>query len=199
MSRGLTPFLSRSSIFMPACLARRCRAASTAGIVPCPGSPSPSASVTQFIELAVYMPEQDPQPGQAQSSSCCNWAEVIFLAFTEPTPSNTEMRSTVLSWILPASIGPPLIKMEGRLSRSAAISMPGTILSQLGMNTSASNGWAIAMISMESAINSRLAREYFMPAWFMAMPSQTPMTGNSTGVPPAMRMPAFTSWVIKSR
>ena len=36
--------------------------------VPLPGRESPIASVRQFIELAVNMPEQDPQVGQAFSS-----------------------------------------------------------------------------------------------------------------------------------
>src|SRR4030042_1863213 len=57
-------------------------------------------------------------------------------------------------------LGPPLMKMEGRFNLTAAISMPGIILSQLGMNTSASKAWASAIISTESAINSRLARLY---------------------------------------
>ena len=39
-----------------------------ATIEPLPGSERPSASVRQFIELAVNMPEHDPQPGQAQRS-----------------------------------------------------------------------------------------------------------------------------------
>ena len=77
--------------------------------------------------------------------------------------------------------------------------MPGTILSQLGMNTSPSKGWALAMISTESAMCSREGREKNMPAWFMAMPSHTPMAGNSMGVPPAMRTPAFTASAILSR
>ena len=38
-----------------------------------------------------------------------------------------------------------------------------------------------------------------MPSWFMAMPSQTAMAGNSMGVPPAMRMPALTASAILSR
>ena len=37
-------------------------------MVPLPGSASPIASVRQFIEFAVNMPEQDPQVGQAASS-----------------------------------------------------------------------------------------------------------------------------------
>jgi hypothetical protein len=35
---------------------------------PLPGSDRPSASVRQFIELAVNMPEQEPQVGQALRS-----------------------------------------------------------------------------------------------------------------------------------
>jgi hypothetical protein len=37
--------------------------------VPLPGSDRPSASVRQFIELAVNMPEQEPQVGQAERST----------------------------------------------------------------------------------------------------------------------------------
>ena len=37
----------------------------TAGMVPFPGRAMPSTSHRQFMELAVNMPEQEPQPGQA--------------------------------------------------------------------------------------------------------------------------------------
>jgi len=79
------------------------------------------------------------------------------------------------------------------------MSIPGTILSQLVTRTSPSKGWAVAMISMESAISSRLAREYFIPACPMAIPSHTPIVGKVTGVPPAIRIPALTSSVIVLR
>ncbi len=36
--------------------------------MPLPGSDRPSASVRQFIELAVNMPEHEPQVGQAERS-----------------------------------------------------------------------------------------------------------------------------------
>jgi hypothetical protein len=36
-----------------------------ASVEPLPGSDRPMASVRQFIELAVNMPEQEPQVGQA--------------------------------------------------------------------------------------------------------------------------------------
>ena len=81
-------------------------------------------------------------------------------ALTAPTASNTPLRSIgfpALSEI--DSIGPPETNTQGRLSLAAAISMPGTTLSQLGMNTSASKPWAMAMHSTVSAISSREARE----------------------------------------
>ena len=81
----------------------------------------------------------------------------------------------------------------------AAIIIPGTILSQFGTRTRPSNPWAMVMVSTLSAISSLLAREYFIPMWPMAIPSQTPMAGTSTGVPPAMRIPALTASATLSR
>ncbi len=47
------------------------------------------------------------------------------------------------SAVLPASIGPPLTKIVGMLQRMAPINMPGTILSQLGMQIMPSKQWAL--------------------------------------------------------
>ena len=58
----------------------------------------------------------------------------------------------------PASIGPPETNTVGMFSRSAAISMPGVILSQFEMQTSASAQCASTMYSTESAIRSREGR-----------------------------------------
>ena len=55
------------------------------------------------------------------------------------------------------------------------------------------------MASVESAIRSLVMREYFIPVWPMAMPSQTAMAGKTTGVPPAMATPSFTASTILSR
>ena len=55
------------------------------------------------------------------------------------------------------------------------------------------------MASVESAMRSRVTREYFMPMWPMAMPSHTAMAGNIIGVPPAIRTPALTASAILSR
>src|SRR5206468_7239696 len=50
----------------------------------------------------------------------------------------------------------------------------------------------ICMVSTESAISSRLGREYFMPTWPMAMPSSTPIVLNKNGTPPASRTHCLT-------
>ena len=155
----------------------------------------------QFMEFAVNMPEQLPQPGQAADSTALSCASSILPALYAPTASNTEFKSMspLPPGMRPGIIGPPEMTMAGRLRRRAAISMPGTILSQFGMNTMPSKPWAIAIDSQLSAISSREAREYFMPTCPMAMPSHTPMAGNSTGTPPARRMPSLTACAMLFR
>ena len=69
------------------------------------------------------------------------------------------IRSYFLPRNIPASMGPPETKMVGMLSRMEAMSMPGMILSQLEMQTSASTLWALHMYSTLSAIRSREGRE----------------------------------------
>ena len=183
-------FLSRSFITcIPAVLASRIRSAYTAGIVPFPGSPRPKTSVRQFMELAVNMPEQEPQPGQLIPSISASSSSSISPAFLAPTASKTEFKSRSSM----DSIGPPDTKIQGRFKRSAAISIPGTILSQLGINTSASKQWPLTMHSTVSAISSLELRENRIPSCPMAIPSQTPMVLNSMGVPPAASTPSFTA------
>ena len=134
----------------------RRRFACVATIVPLPGSERPSASVRQFIELAVNMPEHDPQPGQAQRSMRATSSSL------QPASADitiASIRSTLRSPKRPASIGPPETKTVGMLSRMAAISMPGVILSQLLMQTSASILWALAIYSTLSAMISREGSE----------------------------------------
>ena len=60
-----------------------------ASVEPLPGRESPIASVRQFIELAVNMPEQEPQVGQAERS----------MTFT----SSSEMRSSAAATMAVAS------------------------------------------------------------------------------------------------
>ena len=135
------------------------RSAWVATTVPLPGSDRPSASVRQFIELAVNMPEHEPQVGQADRSISATSSSLTFLS---PALIIAEIRSTLTSLparrVLPASIGPPETNTTGMFRRSAAISMPGVILSQFEMQTRASAQWAFTMYSTESAIRSRLGR-----------------------------------------
>jgi len=53
----------------PARLKSCSRSAWVATTVPLPGNDRPSASVRQFMELAVNMPEHEPQVGQAERST----------------------------------------------------------------------------------------------------------------------------------
>ena len=140
----------------PASTNRRRRSAWVATTVPLPGSERPSASVRQFIELAVNMPEQEPQVGQAERSMIATSASLTLSSAAATIASiRSTLRAPVESFTLPASIGPPETNTAGMFSRSAAISMPGVILSQLEMQTIASAQWALTMYSTLSAITSR--------------------------------------------
>ena len=159
MSRGFRSSASARITAIPLSLASRSRSEYGAGTVPLPGSARPSTSVRQFMLLAVNRPEQDPHVGQAAHSSALRPSSSSVPAMCRPTPSKTLFRSRALSPARPASMGPPLTTTVGILRRTAAISMPGTILSQQGTSTSASKACAMAMDSTVSAMSSRLGSE----------------------------------------
>ncbi len=127
---------------------------------PLPGRERPIASVRQFIELAVNMPEQEPQVGQAFSSMRRMSASEIFSLTASDIASTRSRVRTVPSTRVarPDSIGPPETKTVGMFRRRAALSMPGVILSQLEMQIRASAQWASTMYSTLSAIRSREGR-----------------------------------------
>ena len=193
ISFGLRPASKTFIICIPAFFANLSLSENTAGTVPFPGSPIPSASVKQFIVFAVYIPEQDPHVGHAKSSTKFNSFFVILPCSYSPTYSKTLLNPIFLPLYTPANIAPPLINIDGILSLEDAISIPGTTLSQLGINTIASNGVAIAVASIESAIICLVTNEYFIPIWFIAKPSQIPIVLNSIGIPPAFLIPSFTA------
>jgi hypothetical protein len=103
----------------------------------------------------VNIPEQEPQVGQAassmraMSSSDTSSATASAIAVIRFRPLRT-VPST--STVLPPSIGPPETNTVGMFSRKAAFSIPGVILSQLEMQTSASAQCALTMYSTLSAI-----------------------------------------------
>jgi len=86
------------------------RSACVASVEPLPGSARPIASVRQFIELAVNMPEQEPQVGQAERSISLNWVSVTFSLAEATIASIRSIRLCTMpsiAVVLPASIGPP--------------------------------------------------------------------------------------------
>src|SRR3984957_6283928 len=180
------------------------RAACVASVLPLPGRARPIASVRQFIELAVNMPEQDPQVGQADSSMASSWSSdtdgsaeaTIGSIRSSLRPSEATPASPAGA---PASIGPPDTNTVGMFSRMVAISMPGVILSQFEMQIMASAQCAFTMYSTESAISSRLGSEYSIPPCPMAMPSSTAIVLNSRGIAPASRIAAATTWPTSRR
>ena len=156
-----------------------------ATMVPLPGSASPRASLRQFMELAVNSPEHDPHDGHAANSMSRMSASGTALSADITMAS---IRSYFRPFHLPASMGPPDTKMAGTLSRMAAMSMPGVILSQLEMQIMASAMWAFIMYSTLSAMSSREGSEYSMPLCPMAMPSSMAMVSNSAAKHPCASM-----------
>ena len=115
------------------------------------------------MEFAVNIPEHEPQVGHAFASS---WAssssETASLTDADMGWMRFRLEVTVPSSFvtaLPDSIGPPETNTVGTFRRSAARNMPGVILSQLEIHTSASAQCALTMYSIESAMSSRLGSE----------------------------------------
>ncbi len=139
------------------------------------------------------MPEQEPQVGQALRSNSATFSS-LALSSAAMTIASTRSSLCSDSRVLPASIGPPDTNTTGMFRRSAAISMPGVILSQLEMHTSASAQCALTMYSTASAMISRLGSEYSMPSWPIAIPSSTAIVLNSLATPPTFSISRATSW-----
>ena len=131
-------------------------------MVPLPGRARPRASFRQFMLFVVNMPEQEPQVGHAERSisrSSASETESSPAAIIGSIRSSLRPARSRVPADLPASIGPPETKIVGTLSRIAASSMPGVILSQFEMQTRASATWAWTMYSTLSAIRSREGSE----------------------------------------
>ena len=180
----------------PAFSRSRRRFAWVAGMVPFPGIERPRASVRQFIELAVNIPEQEPQVGHAPRSRA---SRLSSLTFSSAARTMTSTRSTASPSTIPASIGPPDTNMAGMLSLIAAMSMPGVTLSQFDMHTIASARCAFTIYSTESAISSREGREYSIPSCPIAMPSSMAIVLNSAAKQPVCSIARFTIAPARSR
>src|SRR3546814_20677157 len=130
--------LARSTIRCPASRNSLSRSAWVASIDPLPGSDRPSASVRQFIELAVNMPEQLPQDGQAERS-IASPSSSLYCSSAAANMASTRSRATScpFSTTLPASIGPPETKHAGTLRQNGARSQHGRYLCEVTKQTHA--------------------------------------------------------------
>ena len=132
------------------------------------------------------MPPQAPSPGQMARSMASTSARDILPAAQAPTASKASMIVTVFSepsesLAMPGRIEPAYRNTEARSSRAAAISIPGSDLSQPASRTDPSSRSAIITVSTESAMTSRETREKCIPSWPIEMPSDTEMVPNSNG------------------
>ena len=147
---AVMPFITRFTIASPAANEDLRRSPYGAGINALPGRLIPNASDTQHIEFAVPRNEQDPQLGHAVFSSALYSHSAIFPAAHIPFASSIEVRSDLRpSNSIPPSIGPPTHTIAGISSLAAAISIPGTILSQEAKSTIPSSLCACTITSTE--------------------------------------------------
>ena len=162
--RAVMPWRSISTTAWPERWANPSRRRSTAGGAADPGSDMPRASPTAAIVLAVYMPPQAPSPGQIARSMRSTSSRVILPARQAPTASKASMIVTSWPSTWPGMIDPAYRKTLARSRRAAAISMPGSDLSQPASSTDPSSRSAIITVSTESAITSRETSEKCMPS-----------------------------------
>ena len=184
--RAVIPRRSISTTASPDLRAKPSRRRSVAGGAAEPGIDIPMASATEAMVLAVYMPPQAPSPGQMARSMASTSARDILPAAQAPTASNASMIVTVRSepsesLAIPGRIEPAYRKTEARSSRAAAMSIPGSDLSQPASRTDPSRRSAIITVSTESAMTSRDTSEKCIPSCPIAMPSDTEMVPNSNG------------------
>ena len=127
------------------------------------------------------MPPQAPSPGQMARSIRSTSSRLILPARHAPTASKASMIVTSSPSTWPGMIEPAYMKTEARSRRAAAISMPGSDLSQPASSTDPSRRSALITTSTESAMTSRETSEKCMPSWPIEMPSETEIVPNSRG------------------
>ena len=180
------PRRRRLTTASPERCAQLSRRRSAAGGAAEPGKLMPSASAAEAMVFAVYMPPQAPSPGQIAFSMRVRSSSDILPALQAPTASKASMMVTCFSlpsssFTQPGMIEPAYKNTDERSRRAAAMSMPGSDLSQPARRTEPSRRSACMTTSTESAITSRETNEKCMPSWPIEMPSETEMVPNSSG------------------
>src|SRR5574344_22035 len=159
---GIKSSSTISTILLPVALANSFLLGSKARVVPQVGRLIPKVSVKQAIEFAVNNPEQLPAPGHATLSSSSNSSSVILPEDNSPTASQTVIKSAFLPLNFPGTIAPPVKAIVGISNLPAAINIPGTTLSQLGIKTSPSKLCPLTILSTVAATISLEGKEYFI-------------------------------------
>ena len=162
---------------------------SAAGVPATPGTTIPSASATSAIVEAVPIVLQCPRDRIIAFSE-----RVKSSADRVPARTSSESRKTSVPQPsgtprkVPVSIGPPGTTTAGRSTEAAAMSSAGMVLSQPPRSTSPSIGLARKTSSI--CIAARLRHSIAVGRTCV---SPRPMTGTSSGVPPAARTPSRTA------
>ncbi|CAB4644507.1 unannotated protein [freshwater metagenome] len=156
-----------------------------------PSKLMPSASAIELMVLAVNMPPHAPSPGHAARSISPSSSWLIVPAAQAPIASNTVVMSMFLPLCTPGNVLPLYTNTLGKLSRAAAISIPGMLLSQPARPMKPSKRSACTTVSTLSVITSRLTKLARIPSWPMLMPSLTVIVPNSSATPPLARTPFF--------
>ena len=162
-------------------------------MVPLPGRARPIASARQFMLLAVNMPEQLPQVGQAAFSiSSSSSAEILPSGLLHARHEGVDQVDR-----LAAGRSPRLHRAAGDEDRRDVDphrphEHAGHDLVAVGDADHRVEQCAWIIVSTLSAISSREGSEYFMPSCPMAMPSSTPIVLNRNGTPPAARTHSLT-------
>ena len=185
--RAVMPWRSSSTTASPDLCANVSRRRSAEGGAAEPGSDMPIASATDAMVLAVYMPPQAPSPGQIARSMRSTSSRLMSPRAQAPTASKASM--IVTSFSVPSVELDPARRDRARVEehadarsrRAAAMSMPGSDLSQPASSTEPSRRSACMTVSTESAMTSRETSEKCMPSWPIEMPSETEMVPNSSG------------------
>mmetsp|Transcript_43308 Transcript_43308/g.70281 ORF Transcript_43308/g.70281 Transcript_43308/m.70281 type:complete len:252 (+) Transcript_43308:1236-1991(+) len=146
----------------------------------------PKASIADAIVLAVYMPPHDPDPGQACFSTSVRRVSSIFPAPNAPMASNelTTVRASPSRW--PGRMVPPYRNTPMALLRAMGISAPGMLLSQPPRVTMPSAEYPSCIVSIQSAMRSRLTSENLIPSIPMVSPSLITGVPKTKGFPPCL-------------
>ena len=141
-------------------------------------------AMVDAVPIVLQVPAERDMPDSAD----INWCIVISPALTASCNCQTAVPEPMsLPSNLPLSMGPPLTTMVGTSTLAAPISKAGVVLSQPTSNTTAS----IGLPRIDSS-TSMLARLRVSIAVGRKFDSPFENTGNSTGKPPASRMPRLT-------